>query len=87
MGPSYKAMLGTHVHNENEISHKVEKEGKPHGENPPPKREIKKQDAWMDGVVKTPSTHRESISPIPLPCFFQRGGTLFSAHGSFSTLE
>lgn len=24
----------------NEISHKVDKEGKPHGKNPPPKREI-----------------------------------------------
>ena len=35
-------MLGTHVHNENVISHKVEKEGKPHGKNPPPKREISK---------------------------------------------
>ena len=30
-------MLGTHVHNENAISRKVEKEGKPHGKNPPPK--------------------------------------------------
>ena len=46
-------MLGTHVHNEDAISHKVGKEGKPHGKNPPPKREIKK-DAWMDGVIRTP---------------------------------
>ena len=38
----------------NAISHKVEKEGKPHGKNPHPKREMKKQDAWMDGVIKTP---------------------------------
>ena len=53
MGPSYKAMLGTHVHNANAISHKVEKEGKPHGKNPPPKREMKK-DAWIYGVIKTP---------------------------------
>ena len=45
-------MLGTHVHNENSISHKVEKEEKPHGKNPPPKREMKR-DAWMDGVIKT----------------------------------
>ena len=43
-------MLGTHAHN----AHKVEKEGKPHGKNPPPKREMKKQDAWMDVVIKTP---------------------------------
>ena len=41
-------MLGTHVQDAsakdrcNEISHKVEKEGKPHGKNPPPKREISK---------------------------------------------
>ena len=34
------------------ISHKVEKEGKPHGKNPLPKREINK-DALMDGVIKT----------------------------------
>ena len=53
MDPGYKAMLGTQVHNANAISHKVEKEGKPHGKNPPPKREIRK-DAWMDGVIKTP---------------------------------
>ena len=45
-------MLGTHVHNENEISHKVEKRGKPHRKNPPPKREMK--DVWMDGVIKIP---------------------------------
>ena len=38
----------------NAISHKVEKERKPHGKNPHPKREMKKQDAWMDGVIKTP---------------------------------
>ena len=38
----------------NAISHKVEKDGKPHGKNPPPKRDMKKQDAWMDGVIKTP---------------------------------
>ena len=36
-----------------QISHKAGKEGKPHGKNPPPKREMKK-DAWMDGVIKTP---------------------------------
>ena len=47
-------MLGTHVHNENAISHKVEKEGKPHGKNPPAKREMKR-DAWMDVIIKTPS--------------------------------
>ena len=47
MGPDYKAMLGTHVQKKcstynvmqcNEISHKVEKEGKPHGKKPPPKQ-------------------------------------------------
>ena len=38
----------------NAISHKVEKEKKPHGKNPPPKREMKREDAWMDGVIKTP---------------------------------
>ena len=53
MDSSYKVMLGTHVHNDMQISHKAEKEGKPHGKNPPPKREIKR-DAWMDGVIKTP---------------------------------
>ena len=54
MGLNYQAMLGTHVHNEKEISHKVEKEVKPCGKNPTPKREMEKQDAWMDGVIKTP---------------------------------
>ena len=34
-----------------QISRKAEKEGKPHGKNPPPKREMKR-DAWMDGVIK-----------------------------------
>ena len=53
MGPGYQAMLGTHVHNDMQISHKAEKEGKPHGKNHPPKREMNK-DAWMDGVIKTP---------------------------------
>ena len=38
----------------NASSHNVEKERKPHGKNPPPKREMKIQDAWMDGVIKTP---------------------------------
>ena len=49
-------MLGTHVQNvkNNSSSHKVEKERKSHGKNPPPKREMKKQDAWMDGVIKRP---------------------------------
>ena len=42
------------------ISHKSEKEGKPHGKNPPPKREMK-EDAWMDGVIKT--THYD-IHPV-----------------------
>ena len=39
----------------NEIPLKMEKEGKPHGKNPPPKREIStiKKDACMDGVIKT----------------------------------
>ena len=37
----------------NAISRKVEKEAKPHGKNPPPKREIK-EDAWMDGVINNP---------------------------------
>ena len=31
----------------------MEKEGKPHGKNPPPKREMK-MDALMDGVIKIP---------------------------------
>ena len=40
----------------------MEKEGKPHGKNPPPKREMKRQDAWMDGVIKTPPLrHTSSI--------------------------
>ena len=51
MGLGYQAMLGTQVHNE--ISHKEEKEEKPHGKNPPPKKEIKK-DVSMDGVIWTP---------------------------------
>ena len=51
MGPSYWVILGTHGHNA--ISHKAEKEGKPHGKNPPPKREINK-DVLMDGVIRTP---------------------------------
>ena len=52
-------MLGTQVHNA--ISHKVEKERKPRGENPPPKREMKR-DAWMDGVIKAPPLrHTSSI--------------------------
>ncbi len=54
-------MLGTHVHNENAISHKAEKEGKPHGKNPTPNKEMKR-DAWMDGVIKTPPLgHTSSI--------------------------
>ena len=36
----------------NAVSHKAEKEGKPCGKNPPPKREMK--DVWMDGVINTP---------------------------------
>ena len=61
MDPGYQAMLGTHVHNANAISHKVGKEGKPHGKNPPPKREMK-GDAWMDEVIKTPPLrHTPSI--------------------------
>ena len=40
-------MLGTHVHNANAISHKVEKEGKPHEKNHSPKGEMKKNDVWM----------------------------------------
>ena len=42
-------MLGAHVHDANVISHKVEKEGKSHGKNPPPKREMKKNTQYMDG--------------------------------------
>ena len=41
MGPGYQAMLGTQVHNANAISHKAEKEEKPRGKNPHPKREMK----------------------------------------------
>ena len=54
-------MLGTHVHTT--ISHKAEKEGKTHGKNPPPKREMKNtHDVWMDGVIKTPPLqHTSSI--------------------------
>ena len=45
-----------------QISHKAEKEGKHHWKNPPPKREMKGQDAWMDGVIKTPPLrHTSSI--------------------------
>ena len=50
-------MLGTHVQMQcKEISLKIEKEGKHHGKNPPPKRKISaiKKDAWMDEVIKTP---------------------------------
>ena len=62
MGPNYKAMLGTHVHNENAISHKVEKGEKLHGKNPPPKREMKRQDVWMNEVIKTlPLQHTSRI--------------------------
>ena len=44
-----------------QISHKVGKEGKPHGKIPPPKREMK-GDTWMDGVIKTPPLqHTSSI--------------------------
>ena len=35
------------------ISHKLEKEEKPHGKKSPPKRDMK-EDAWMDGLIKTP---------------------------------
>ena len=36
MGPDNKAILGTHVQCKMQ-PHKMEKEGKPHGKNPPPK--------------------------------------------------
>ena len=44
-----------------QISRKAGKEGKPHGKKPPPKREMK-EDAWMDGVIKTPPHY--DIHPI-----------------------
>ena len=46
MGRNNQAMLGTHVNNANEISHKAKKEGKPHGKNHLPKRDEK---GCMDG--------------------------------------
>ncbi len=56
-------MLGSHVKNtkKNARSHKVEKEIKSHGKNPPPKIEMKKQDAWMDGVIKNPDYNIHSV--------------------------
>ena len=42
----------------------MEKEAKFHGKNPPPKREMKKQDAWMDGVIKTPHYNMHHIYTI-----------------------
>ena len=53
MGPNYEAILGTHVHNECKSLIKQGKREKPRGKKPPPKREMK-EDAWMDGVIKTP---------------------------------
>ena len=41
-------MLGTQVHNANAISHKAKKEGKPHGKNLPPKREMKRMHGWSN---------------------------------------
>ena len=41
-------MLGTQVHNADTIHHKAEKEGKPHGKNPPPKREMKRMHGWSN---------------------------------------
>ena len=41
-------MLRTQVQNANAISHKVKKEGKPHGKNPPPKREMKRMHGWSN---------------------------------------
>ena len=38
MGPSNKAMLGTHVQCKEMQPLKMGKERKPHGKNPPPKR-------------------------------------------------
>ena len=35
------------------ISHKVRKVGKPRGRKPSPKKRDE-EDAWMDGVIKTP---------------------------------
>ena len=50
------------MYKRNVTSHKAKKEGKPHGKKPPPKREIKRHDVWMDGVIKTPSLrHTSSI--------------------------
>ena len=46
------------------ISRKAEKERKPHGKNPPPKREMKKKDAWMDGVIKTPHYNIHHVNTI-----------------------
>ena len=52
MGPSYKAMLGTHVHNANAkvISFKVGKEGKHHGKNLSPKKRAERgcMDGWSN---------------------------------------
>ena len=55
MGPGYEAILGTHVHNECKCKSFIKwgKREKPRGKKPPPKREMK-EDAWMDGVIKTP---------------------------------
>ena len=53
MGPSYKAMLGTHVHNEMQSLIKWRKRENLNGKEPLPKREMKRHDAWMDGVIKT----------------------------------
>ena len=53
-------LLGTHVQR-NAISHKAEKEGKPHGKKPSPKkRDENTHDVWMDGVIKTPPLRHTS---------------------------
>ena len=53
MGPDNQALLGTHVHNGMLSLIKWRKRENHLGENPTPKREMK-EDAWMDGVIKTP---------------------------------
>ena len=61
IGPDYKAILGTHVQNKCKCTSliKREKREKPHGKKPSPKKRDK-EDAWMDGVIKTPPLQHTS---------------------------
>ena len=55
MGLGYQAMLGTHVHNENAISHKAEKEEKPSS-----KKKNEKHTRCMDGWSNQDPAHYDT---------------------------